>query len=108
MPRRGRGPAARVNRFDAGRAYAEVRYEVSLGPRPAGSAASRRLAAHLRRLLPDGAYEPVAGGLRNVVGRLPGRRPAVLIVAHYDTNDAPPGFVGAEDGAGGTAAVVEI
>jgi peptidase M28-like protein len=100
-------PDPRVDRFAAGRAYAEVRYEVSLGPRPAGSAASRRLAAHLRRLLPDGAYEPVAGGLRNVVGRLPGRRPAVLIGAHYDTKDIP-GFVGADDGAAGTAAVVEL
>ncbi|HEX2398231.1 MAG TPA: M28 family metallopeptidase [Solirubrobacteraceae bacterium] len=107
---RGRPPAPpvpRVDRFAARRAYAEVRYEVSLGPRPAGSSASRRLAAHLRRLLPDGAYEPVAGGLRNVVGRLPGRRPAVLIGAHYDTKDIP-GFVGANDGAAGTAAVVEL
>lgn len=100
-------PAARVNRFDAGRAYAEVRFEVSLGPRPAGSPASRRLAAHLRRLLPNGAYEPVAGGLRNVVGRLPGRRPAVLIGAHYDTKDIP-GFLGADDGAAGTAAVLGL
>jgi glutaminyl-peptide cyclotransferase len=100
-------PAARLNRFDAGRAYAEVRYEVRLGPRPAGSPASRRLAAHLRRLLPNGSYEAVAGGLRNVVGRLPGRRPAVLIGAHYDTKDIP-GFVGADDGAAGTAAVLEL
>ncbi|MFL5819714.1 MAG: M28 family metallopeptidase [Solirubrobacteraceae bacterium] len=110
-----RSPASRppasavpkVNRFLAGRAYAEVRYEVSLGPRPAGSAVSRRLAAHLRRLLPDGGYEPLNGGLRNVVGHLPGRRPAVLIGAHYDTKDLP-GFVGANDGAAGAAAVVEL
>jgi Zn-dependent M28 family amino/carboxypeptidase len=49
----------------------------------------------------------VPGGLRNVVGSLPGRRPAVVIAAHYDTKDLP-GFVGANDGAGGTAAVVEL
>lgn len=100
-------PGPRVNRFLAGRAFAELRYQVSLGPRPAGSAASRRLAEHLRRLLPNGRFEPVPGGLRNVVGRLPGRRPAVVIGAHYDTKDIP-GFVGANDSASGTAAVIEL
>jgi Zn-dependent M28 family amino/carboxypeptidase len=46
-------------------------------------------------------------GLRNVVGRIPGARPAILIAAHYDTK-ALPGFVGANDGAAGTAAVIEL
>ncbi len=99
--------AAPVNRFLAGRAYAEARYEVSLGPRPAGSPASRRLAEHLRRLLPGGRFEAVPGGLRNVVGTLPGRLPAVVVAAHYDTKDLP-GFVGADDGAAGTATLVEL
>ena len=62
----------------------------------------------IRRRLPGGRFEAVPGGLRNVVGRLPGRRPAVVLAAHYDTKDTPAGFLGAEDGAGGTAAVVEI
>jgi Zn-dependent M28 family amino/carboxypeptidase len=39
---------------------------------------------------------------------LPGPGPAVLVGAHYDTEVAPPGFVGANDGAAGTAAVVEL
>ena len=38
-----------------------------------GSRKSRRLAARLRRLLPEGRYQAVPGGLRNVVGRVPGR-----------------------------------
>jgi glutaminyl-peptide cyclotransferase len=97
----------KVNRFDGRRAFAELRRQVELGPRPAGSAASRRLAAQLRRALPHGRYESVPGGLRNVVGRLPGRKPAVVVAAHYDTK-AIPGFVGANDGAGGTAAVLEL
>jgi glutaminyl-peptide cyclotransferase len=97
----------RVNRFLAGRAFAELRYQVSIGPRPAGSAVSRRLADHLRRLLPNGRFEPVPGGLRNVVGHLPGRRPAVVIGAHFDTKDIP-GFVGANDSASGTASVIEL
>jgi hypothetical protein len=104
-------PRATVNRFDARAAYASVRRQVELGPRPAGSPASRRLAERLRRALPRGRFEPIPGhpGLRNVVGRLPGRRPGRLVVvgAHYDTKDIP-GFVGANDGASGTAVVTRI
>ena len=97
----------KVDRFDGARAFAELRRQVEMGPRPAGSAASRRLAARIRRALPRGRYERVPGGLRNVVGHLPGSKPAVVVAAHYDTK-AIPGFVGANDGAGGTAAVLEL
>jgi hypothetical protein len=97
----------KVDRFDGARAFAELRRQVEMGPRPAGSAASRRLAARIRRALPRGRYEQVPGGLRNVVGRLPGRKPAVVVAAHYDTKKLP-GFVGANDGAAGTAAVLEL
>ncbi|MDX6674528.1 MAG: glutaminyl-peptide cyclotransferase [Solirubrobacteraceae bacterium] len=103
----GGGPQASVDRFDGPRAFRELRAQVALGPRPAGSAASRRLAERLRAELPAGAFEAVPGGLRNVVGALPGREPAILVAAHYDTKDLP-GFVGANDGAGGTAAVMEL
>jgi hypothetical protein len=100
-------PRASVDRFDGARAFRELRAQVALGPRPAGSAVSRRLAERLRGELPAGTFEPVPGGLRNVVGALPGREPAILVAAHYDTKDLP-GFVGANDSAGGTAAVVEL
>ncbi|MFM9139323.1 MAG: M28 family peptidase, partial [Solirubrobacterales bacterium] len=40
--------------------------------------------------------------------RRPGRRPAILVGAHYDVEARPRGFVGANDGAAGTAAVVAI
>jgi hypothetical protein len=96
-----------VDRFDARRAFADVRAQVALGPRPAGSAASRRLAERLRARLPEGRFEPVAGGLRNVVGTLPGRGRPILVGAHYDTKDIPR-FVGANDGASGTATVLEL
>lgn len=98
-------PAA--DRFDAGRAFADLRAQVRLGPRPAGSAASRRLADRLQRRLPRARFEPVPGGLRNVVGSLPGRGAPILVGAHYDTKDIP-GFVGANDGAGGVAVVLEL
>lgn len=101
------GDAPAADRFDARRAFADVRAQVRRGPRPAGSPASRRLARHLAARLPRGTLEPVAGGLRNVVGRLPGRLPATVVAAHYDTKDLP-GFVGANDGASGVAVVLEL
>jgi glutaminyl-peptide cyclotransferase len=108
-PPAGEAAAARlkVDRFDARRAFADLRYQVDLGPRPAGSEASRELATWLAARLPRGRVEPVPGGLQNVVGTLPGRGKAIVVAAHYDTKDIP-GFVGANDGAGGTAAVLEI
>ena len=96
-----------VDRFDSAAAFAELRAQVRMGPRPAGSATSRRLAARLRAELPRGAYEGVPGGLRNVTGRLPGRGAPILVGAHYDTKDIP-GFVGANDGAGGVAVVLQL
>ena len=104
----GGGSAAGAgDRFDADRAFRDLRAQVDLGPRPAGSAASRVLAERLRAQIPGGRFERVPGGLRNVVGRLPGRGKAILVGAHYDTKDLP-GFVGANDGASGTATVLEL
>jgi len=97
-----------ASRFDSDRAFASIEKQVALGPRPAGSRASRELAVQLREQLPNGAFEPVPGGLRNVVGTLPGPAPAIVVGAHYDTEVEPPDFVGANDGAAGTAAVVEL
>jgi hypothetical protein len=104
-------PRASTTRFDGPRAFALLREQVRrYGWRPAGSDALRRLAVHLRALLPRGRFEPVADhpGLRNVVGTVPGRRPAILVGAHYDVEARPRGFVGANDGAAGTAAVVTL
>lgn len=101
--------AARVDRFDGARAWRTLKYQVALGPRPTGSAPSRKLAEYLRARLPRGHFEAIGSHptLRNVVGRIPGRKPAIVVAAHYDTKDIP-GFVGANDGAGGTAAVLEL
>jgi hypothetical protein len=103
-------PAARVDRFDAARAFALIRRQVAVGQRPAGSPQLRALAERLRRLLPGGRFEDVPNhpGLRNVVGVLPGRKPAIVLGAHYDSEFHPPGFVGANDSAAGTAAVIEL
>jgi glutaminyl-peptide cyclotransferase len=101
--------AAPRRAFDERAAFAFLRQQVALGPRPAGSASSRRLAALLRDRLPGGHYQNVPGGLRNVVGVVRGRSPrrVVVVGAHYDTKDIPR-FVGANDGASGTAVVVQL
>jgi glutaminyl-peptide cyclotransferase len=99
----------RVDRFDVMRTWRIAELQLEYGQRPAGSPQLRRLALRLRPLLPNAHFEPVAGepGLRNVVGTLPGRRPGILIGAHYDTLVEPIGFVGANNGAAGTAVVIE-
>jgi hypothetical protein len=103
------GAQARPNRFDGAGAMHWVRLQLSYGPRPAGSAASRRLSERLKHALPHAHFQSVPGGLRNVIARVPGRDPRDLVVvgAHYDTKDIP-GFLGANDGAGGTAVAVEL
>src|SRR5690349_11299509 len=100
-------PKPNVDRFDASRAYALAARQVALGPRPPLSAAQRKAAAFLRADLPNGRFEAVPGGLRNIVGSLPGRMPAILVVAHYDTTDVP-GYLGANNSAAAVGAVVEL
>jgi Zn-dependent M28 family amino/carboxypeptidase len=105
-------PAAQAglhaDRFDRERAFDDLRHQVELGPRPAGSEKLRELSVWLRDRLPHGRFERVRGGYRNIVGHLGSSRgKAIVVAAHYDTKNLQ-GFVGANDGAGGTAAVLEI
>jgi glutaminyl-peptide cyclotransferase len=97
-----------VDRFDGSAAFRLLRSQVRLGPRPAGSPESRQLARLLKRIVPNARYQEVPGGLRNVIGSVRGRRPGYVVVgAHYDTKDIP-GFVGANDGASGTAVAAQL
>jgi len=102
-------PPPPADRFDSAAAMTLLEEQIALGPRPAGSDASRTLAERLRSELPKGRYQDVPGGLRNVIGTVEGSDPQRMVVvgAHYDTKDEP-GFVGANDGASGTAVVVEL
>jgi Peptidase family M28 len=93
--------------FDGRYAYQLTKLQLSFGPRPAGSAAQRAAAARLVKLLPGGHFEAVPGGLRNIVGQIPGRLPAILLVAHYDTTPVP-GYLGANNSAAGVGAVIAI
>ena len=102
-------PGLRVDRFDAQRTWRTIERQLAYGQRPAGSPQLRRLARRLRPLLPHGRLERLPGepGVRNVVGTLPGGQPGIVIGAHYDTLVKPRGFVGANNGAAGTAVVIE-
>ena len=104
------GPTAAEDLFDADRAMEDVRAQVELGARPAGSDANaeqaRMLARRLRSAGVDGVR--IQRPHRNVVGRIPGRgRGALVIGAHHDTVDIR-GFVGANDNASGVGVVLEL
>jgi glutaminyl-peptide cyclotransferase len=103
-------PPKRADAFDGARAWRLVKEQLAVGQRPGGSEQLRALAERLRPLLPNGRFEdlPEFPGLRNIVGDLPGKGPPILIGAHYDTQSDPKGFVGANDSAAGTAAVLEL
>jgi Zn-dependent M28 family amino/carboxypeptidase len=87
-----------------------MQQQVDYGQRPAGSPQLRALAVKLKPLLPAGRFEAIPGEpkLRNIVGSLPGRKPAIVLGAHYDTLAKPKGFVGANNGASGTAIVIGV
>jgi glutaminyl-peptide cyclotransferase len=104
-----RVPAVRAQGFDSHQAYLLTAEQVAVGPRPAGSPQLRALAVKLRGLLPGGRFESIPGWprLRNIVATLPGARDTIVVGAHYDTLLAP-GFVGANNGAAGSAIVVEL
>jgi glutaminyl-peptide cyclotransferase len=96
------------DRFDSARSFELIERQVAFGPRPAGSEASQALGRQLRRELPNFEVQPLAGGLLNLISVIPGEQPAIVVGAHYDTEATIPDFVGANDGAAGTAAVVEL
>jgi glutaminyl-peptide cyclotransferase len=96
--------------FDTERAFADLKAQVELGPRPAGSAANRRTAKLIAARLRDAGVRRVRiqHPWRNVVGTIRGSEPGSIVLgAHFDTKDVP-GFVGANDGASGVAVVLEL
>lgn len=107
--------------FDSSRAWEHLRQMVSIGPRPAGSAALRQTRAYITRQLAsfgltvqEQAFTaqtplgPVA--MVNLIVRLPGRRAdRILITGHYDTKlFRDQVFVGASDGASSAAFLIEL
>lgn len=99
-------------RFDASRAFADLEAQVAIGPRPAGSPASRETAELIADRLRQAGAEDVTiqRPWLNVLGTVPGRKPGTVVVgAHHDTkDDVPPPFEGANDGASGVAVLLEL
>jgi peptidase M28-like protein len=101
---------SKQGRFDAQRAFRDLRAQVRIGPRTAGSAGSRQeVRLIVRRLREAGVPQVrVQNPHRNVVGHIPGEATGRVVVgAHHDTKDIP-GFVGANDGASGVAVLLEL
>jgi len=113
-----------VEHFDGGVAYQHVLDQVGFGPRPTGSQANRQTGDYIISQLEaagwtvevqDFTYMGVAA--RNIIGRA-GDGPVAIIGAHYDTrrqadNDPDPArrtepVMGANDGASGTAVLLEL
>lgn len=107
--------------FDSGRAYEHVRQMVAIGPRPAGSPGAARnrqyLIAELARHGITAVEQPFEAAtplgpvaMANVIATLPGTRPErIAIATHYDTKLFREfRFVGANDGASSTGAVLEL
>ena len=105
------GPAA-PDGFDEERAFEDLRAQVEIGPRPAGSEGGREVVALIASRLREAGAEDVQvqRPWRNVVATIPGREPGVVVVgAHHDTkDDVGLGFEGANDGASGVAVVLEL
>ena len=106
--------------FEGNRAMQYVKEIVDFGPRPLGSASHKKvedyITAHLKgdevehdvfsADTPEGKF-PV----HNIVAKFPGRKDGIIVMAsHYDTNYPlrKTSFVGANDGASGTAVVYQL
>ena len=111
--------------FNGQRAYHDVEYQVSLGPRIPGSAAHSQVVEWIGSELKIAGWETevqstelMGQSLQNVIGRFGNGRPWILIGAHYDTrliSDHDPvvehrmtPVPGANDGASGVAVLLEI
>lgn len=112
------GPAGT---FDSTRAYAHVREQVALGPRPAGSPANAKTRQYIIRTLAAAGYTAVEQPfeastpvgrvtMANIIATLPGERAdRIAIASHFDTKPIEDfRFVGANDGGSSTAALLEL
>ena len=121
-PRAPSAPSApSAPKFDSNRAWEHLRRQVSFGPRPSGSTAiaenRRYILDQLRAAGIEGREQPFEATtpigpikMANVVATIPGARPErIALGSHFDTKRFSGfRFVGANDGASSTAAVLEL
>src|SRR5229473_3611727 len=112
-------PPEQTGGFDGKRAFAHVAKQVGFGPRPSGSAAIGQLQEYMQSELASygckvetdsfTADTPVGRlPMKNIVAKIPGDKPGIIILAtHYDTKRIE-NFVGADDGASSTGVMLEM
>ncbi len=112
-------PADETGGFDGRRAFAEVAKQVGFGPRPSGSPAIAQLQEYIQSELASYgckvetdafSADTPAGRLpmKNIVAKIPGDKPGILMLAtHYDTKRLED-FVGANDGGSSTGVMLEL
>ena len=105
--------------FDGKRAFADVAKQVDFGPHPAGSQAIAQVQEYILSQLSSAgcstdvdaftAQTPVGEvAMKNIVAKIPGKRPGIIMLAtHYDTKRLD-NFVGADDGGSSTAVMLEV
>jgi glutaminyl-peptide cyclotransferase len=113
-------PVVPLAACDGARALAEIRTFLAISPRDAGTPNACRAADYLVDALRARGLaaarqdfaDAVPGGtatFHNVIGRLPGRGPGLVILcAHFDTKSGIPGFVGANDSGSGVGVLLEL
>src|SRR5688572_29422195 len=110
-----------VPSFDSNRAWEHLRHQVSLGPRPAGSAALNSTRRYIIEQLEKAGIQtrqqifiartPLGEmSMGNVIATMPGRRrERIILGSHFDTKRASDfRFVGANDGASSTVVLLEL
>src|SRR5216684_63000 len=112
-------PAEQTGGFDGKRAFAHVAKQVGFGPRPSGSAAIGQVQEYIQSELASygckvetdsfTADTPVGRlPMKNIVAKIPGDKPGIIMLAtHYDTALSP-NFVGADDGGSSTGVMLEL
>ena len=112
-------PPEKTGGFDGKRAFAHVAKQVSFGPRPSGSPAIVQLQSYLQSELVNygckvdtdafTADTPVGRlPMKNIVAKIPGDKPGIILLAtHYDTKLLP-NFVGADDAGSSTGVMLEL
>jgi hypothetical protein len=119
------GETREIPPFDAARAWKDVEAQVALGPRVSGSEAAEKTRAYFEAQLTAAGLRPVreafteetpAGEIAfcNVYADLaattaaPETAPIVILLSHYDTKRFSFTFVGANDAASSSGALLEL
>src|SRR3984957_20282279 len=105
--------------FDGKRAFADVAKQVDFGPRPSGSQAIAQVQDYILAELSSAGctadFDAFKGqtpageiAMKNILVKIPGERPGIILLAtHYDTKRLD-NFVGADDAGSSTAVMLEL